>query len=231
MRRRTLANKLSGTFARTTPQARAATPAEADPEMARHAVEALHAQHERAVAEARASQIAHRLEQGRSALAQGDFEAAVDAYRLASSLAPADRKLRETCEDGIRSAARALAEASWQQALQEESGARWDQAALCYAKVCTGRPGDALAHERAANASLRAGHVRRAVELARKAIELDPGSAMFRITLARTYVAAGLETSFHQELERALALAPNDARVQGLVSRLHSLAQPTGKAS
>src|SRR5262249_7293444 len=110
--------------------------------------------------------------------------------------------------------------------------ARWEEAARCYSVVCTGRPGDALAHERAANAWLRAGNVRRAVEMGRKAIELDPSSALFRITLARAYGAARLNASLHGELERARERAPGEARVQALVPRFRSLArQVGGKAS
>jgi curved DNA-binding protein CbpA len=232
VRRRVLARKLSGTYARMTPPVGMELPLpQMEPEMAQRAAEAVRAHHERAAAEARAVRIARGIEQGRSALARGDFETAVEAFRGAASHAPDDRSLQETCDEGIRQAQRALADIYWEQAQVEEREARWEAAARWYAGVCAGRPGDALAHERAANAWLRSGSVRRAVELARKAIELEPGSAIFRITLARTYAAAGLDTSFHGELDRAMELAPGDPRVVGLVSRLRGLVQRTGRAS
>src|SRR5262249_24087591 len=66
---------------------------------------------------------------------------------------------------------------------------------------------------------------------ARKAVELDPGSALFRLTLARTYGTAGLYASFHGELDRALALAPGEPRVEAIGSRLPSLAPEASTAS
>jgi tetratricopeptide (TPR) repeat protein len=230
MRRVALAHKLSGTYARVTPAVRPDT-YEADPANAERIAEALRARQEQATAAARAAQLAQSLEQGRCALAREDFAGAMDAYRLAASLAPDDRGVQATCQDAIRRAARALADVCWERAVHEEREALWEDAARSYAGVCAGRPGDALAHERAANAALRSGNPRRAVEFARRAIELEPGSAMFRITLARTYGAAGLEKSFHGELDRALEVAPNDARVANLVSRVRSLSLKTGRAS
>jgi tetratricopeptide (TPR) repeat protein len=167
-----------------------------------------------------------------AARARGDHEDAIVALRAASALVPDDRGVQDACDDGIRRAQRALADIHWEKAHEEERDGRWEEAARSYTVVCTGRPGDAAAHERAASAWLRAGNVRRAVEMGRKAIELDPSSARFRITLARAYGAARLDASLHGELDRALELAPGDARVQLLVARLRSLArQVANKAS
>jgi tetratricopeptide (TPR) repeat protein len=200
--------------------------------VAQRAAEILHAHQERALAEARAAKLAQGLERAKSAHSRGDYEDAIVAFRAASALVPDDRRAQDACDDGIRRAQGALADIHWEKAHEEERDARWEEAARCYTVVCAGRPGDALAHERAANAWLRAGNVRRAVEMGRTAIALDPSSALFRITLARAYGAARLDASLHGELERALELAPGDARVQGLVARLRSLARQVGsKAS
>jgi curved DNA-binding protein CbpA len=233
LRREALARRLSGTYAKVTPVVRVELPAEEpDPEMAQCAAEIVRRHQERAVAEARAVETARGLEQARRALDRGDHEGAILAFRAAATLVPDDGEVQKTCDEGIRRAQRALADVHWAQAQEEEREARWEEAACCYTVVCTGRPGDARAHERAANAWLRVGDLRRAVEMARKAIELDPCSAMFRITLARAYGAAHLDTSFHGELERALELAPGDAKVEGIVARLRSQAQQIGsKAS
>jgi predicted Zn-dependent protease len=67
---------------------------------------------------------------------------------------------------------------------------------------------------------------RRAVEFARRAIELDPRKPEFRVTLARTYAGAGLGKSAHAELDRALELAPKDAKIQALVSTARAAIVP-----
>lgn len=230
MRRQVLARKLSGTHA----QAGAGTPArrpitEPDAANVRRTSEALNAHYAEAADVARLAELAQRLDEGERALARRDFEGAINAYRLASSLAPEDPRVQATCAGATLRAAGALADGYWQRAVHEEREERWEDAALSYARVCAGRPGDALAHERVAGAALRSGNVRRAVEFARKAVELAPGSAIFHVTLARAYAAAGLATSAHHTLDRALELAPNEARIVNLVSRLRALHRSTGK--
>ncbi|MFT3774628.1 MAG: tetratricopeptide repeat protein [Minicystis sp.] len=233
LRRQVLARKLSGTHGAVTggtPVRRPVT--EPDAVNLRRTAEALNAHYEKDAAEARQAEVAQSLEKGKSALAGRDFEGAINHYRMAASLAPEDAKVQSTCNDAIRTAAGALAQGYWEQAVRDESEGNWEDAALGYAKVCAGRPNDARAHERVANAAIRAGNARRAVEFARKAIEITPGSAIFRITLARAYAAAGLEKSAHGELGRALELAPDDAKIRNLVSRVvEALTRRTGKAS
>jgi Flp pilus assembly protein TadD len=92
--------------------------------------------------------------------------------------------------------------------------------------VCAGRPTDARAHERTAFATLKSsGNTRRAVEFARKAVELLPANAEYRITLARAYAAAGLDVSASGELDRARELAPSDPRIKAMTAELKSEAQ------
>ena len=69
---------------------------------------------------------------------------------------------------------------------------------------------------------MSSGNARRAVELARRAVELAPATPDFRLTLARAYLAAGLETSARAEAERAIQLAPTDSRVKELAEKLRA---------
>jgi tetratricopeptide (TPR) repeat protein len=218
--------KVSGTFAIRTPPVRPPS-VEIDLASVQRSLES----HDQAATEARLAQIAEALERGKSALARKDYAAVINAYRMAASLAPDDAKVQATCNEAILTAAGALADGFWKQALHEESEGRWEEAALSYSRVCLGRPGDAQAHERAANAALKSSNVRRAVELARRAIELSPGTALYRVTLARAYAAAGFEKSCQSELDRALELAGDDAKIRSLISRVRSGSQKTGKAS
>lgn len=222
-RRQAFARRLSGTHAAAgtpvTPPRRVTEP---DPENARRTAEAMQAHRERAMTEARRTEVMRLLDEGSSLLDRKDFTASINAYRMAASLAPEDRAVQATCDEAVQHARDALANVHWEQAVLDEREERWEDAALGFARVCAARPNDAPAHERVAVAALRAGNVRRAVEYARKAIELAPRSAMHRITLARAYVAAGFDTSATSELQRALDLAPGDARIQNLASRVQA---------
>jgi tetratricopeptide (TPR) repeat protein len=85
--------------------------------------------------------------------------------------------------------------------------------------VCSGRPDDPRAHDRAAFATLMSsGNARRAVELARRAVELAPKQPMYRVTLAYAYMASGLDTSAKAELDRAMELSQNDDRVKAAIA-------------
>jgi curved DNA-binding protein CbpA/cytochrome c-type biogenesis protein CcmH/NrfG len=227
LRRATLARKLSGTRrAATLPPAPA--PAH-DPAIQARAAEALRQRHDAAQAEAKRQQLQRYLDMGKGALDKQDFASAANAYRIAASLAPDDAKVQATCAEAMHLADIALADGYWKQARYEEEQGRWAEAALSYAKVCNGRPTDGRSHERVAALTLRSSaNVRRAVEFARKAVEIDPKSAEFRVTLAGTYFAAGLEKSALGEIERALELAPNDAKIKDLIRVAREQAQKPG---
>jgi tetratricopeptide (TPR) repeat protein len=228
-RREALARKLKGGVLR-----RSAPPPPSpsnDPVLAQRAAEALRARFDAALAEARRSQLQRYLEIGRSALDRKDYAGAANAYRIAASLAPDDREVQATCDEAMRLAAAALAEGYWKQAQYEENQGRWTDAALSYAKTCTGRPGDARAHERVAFATLKSStNTRRAVEFARKAVELEPNSADLRLTLSRAYAAAGFEKSAQGEAERALALSPNDPKIREYCAMMREHTQRDDKS-
>jgi tetratricopeptide (TPR) repeat protein len=241
LRREALARKLTGgRRTSSTPVQRPITPPvrtpEMDAEVASRAAEALRLRHEAAITEARRAQLRRYLETGKVALANQDFAGAANAYRLAASLEPDDPAVQATCNEAMRLAATALADGYWKQAVYEEGQERWAEAALSYSKVCAGRPDDAAAHERVAFATLRSStNIRRAVEFARKAVELSPRAPEMRITLARAYAAAGLDKSKHGELDRAVELGGDNPRVQAMVAQVRALAPKDalkeGKAS
>ncbi|HSO00576.1 MAG TPA: tetratricopeptide repeat protein, partial [Candidatus Nanopelagicales bacterium] len=189
------------------------------PESAR-AAEVLKARYDAARAEALRSQIERYLAMGRGALERKDFASAANAFRIAASLAPEDDEVQRECAEVQQLAAAALAEGYLKQAQYEETHERWEEAALSYAKVCAGRPDDPRPHERAAFTMLKAaGNTRRAVEFARRAVELSPDAPELRLTLARAYAVAGLERSATGELTRATELARGDAKIRELIAQ------------
>jgi curved DNA-binding protein CbpA len=199
---------------------------------AQAAAQSLKARYEAAVGEAKRSQLARYTELGKAALDRKDYASAANAYRIAASLAPDDGEIQRASADAHRLAAAVLAEGYLRQAQYEANQDRWLEAALSYSKVCAGRPDDARAHERVAFSTLKSnGNVRRAVEFARRAVELAPTTPDFRLTLARAYAAAGFEKSALGEIDRAVELAPNDARIKDIAAHLRNDAQRNGKLS
>lgn len=226
-RRETLARKLSGTMRR--PPIAPVAPPETAAAVQKRSAEALRARHDAAIAEARRTHLQAHLDRGKASLAQQQYAAAANAYRIAASLAPTDQVVQAICAEAMRLADVALADGYLKQAHYEESAGRWGDAALSYSKVCNGRPDSAEAHERVAFATLKSSaNIRRAVDFARRAVELEPKSPQFRITLASAYVAAGLEKSALAEIERALDLAPGDAKIKELGQQVRAQAQKQG---
>lgn len=201
-----------------------------DSNTSQRAADALRARYDAAMAENKREQIRRYVTNGKAALDAKDFAAAANAFRIASSLAPDDAALAAESEEVTRLAGIALADGYWKQAQYEESEGRWLDAALSYAKVCNGRPLDAKAHERVAFATLKSSsNVRRAVDFARKAVELEPRTPELRLTLARAYAAAGFGKSAKGEIDRALELAPGDAKIAELCAKTREEAQKLGK--
>lgn len=169
----------------------------------------------------RSQQVSRLREKAILAEAAGRWEEATLAIRQAAAADPADDKLKADVERLERAAATALADRSRDLAEQAGRAGRWGEAAQLWAKVCLGRPGDASAHNRAAQALVRASlDPRRTVLLARRAVELDPTRAMYRVTLARAYVAANLPQSAEAELQRALQQGAGQADVVAAVQEV-----------
>jgi predicted Zn-dependent protease len=82
-------------------------------------------------------------------------------------------------------------------------------------------PRSAVVHERAAAMLLLAnGDSRRAVELARRAVELAPAQTSYRLTLAETYVNAKLFVTAKAELETVLEREPTNDRAKQLLKKI-----------
>jgi curved DNA-binding protein CbpA len=237
-RRAILARKLTGPgFARPPPRApgeRAPStlpPPPLDPQAAHQAAaQTLRARYEAAKAESMRAQIAAYRRQAEEALAQNEYAKASSAYRVAAHLAPDDAELKLRCEEVQKLTSAALAAGYLKQASYEENEGRWADASLSYVRATEGRPDDAFVHERAAFSTIKAGgSPRRAVEYARRAVEIVPQSPENRITLARAYIAAGFGVSALGELDRALLSGPLDAQHKQIVAELRDQAHRLSK--
>jgi curved DNA-binding protein CbpA len=198
-----------------------ARPAGQAPLTASEAMNALRRRYEDRVSQAKAAQARKYIKIGDEALASGDAVAAANAFRVALTLSPENADLQRAAQDAQQRADAILAETYARQAGYEEKNGQFAEAARSWARVVKARPGDAAAHERAANAIVKSeGNLHEASRLAQQACALDPSSAPFRVTLANVYIGAGLTLSARRELETAAQLAPHDGTIQALLRRV-----------
>jgi curved DNA-binding protein CbpA len=164
------------------------------------------------------------------AAARSDFASLADALRAALAIAPEDRVIQERHREAQERATRILAEGYLKQADYEASEGRWTEASWSYAKAASLLPNDARPHERVAFATLVMGGSRqRAIEFAWRAVDLEPGDASLRLTLARAYMAAGHEPNALAEIEEARRLAAGDAEVEAVAAELTGQARRHGR--
>jgi curved DNA-binding protein CbpA len=160
---------------------------------------------------------------GERAFEDRQWVSAVNALRIALSIAPEDERLRALLEEAESRAAAELASSYQARATYEENNQNWAEAARSYQRVAAGRPNDPIPLERAAECLLRSSSdARQAVTLARQAVTLAPKVVSHRLVLARAFEAADLVNSALAELERARELSPKDPAIGEWLARLKS---------
>ncbi len=196
----------------TPPPFRAPAPAAAD---------ALRRQYEERQGATRAAIARRHTDAGAAAMARGDIAGAVQAYKKALEFAPEDPDLKRALEKASTTAQAALAETYERQAHYEQKNGQWTEAAASWGRLAELVPGNSLAQERTAHALVQAkGDLHRAANFGRRAVELEPQNAAFRVTLANVYMAAGLQRNARRELEAAQQLSPDDASIGALLKRV-----------
>ena len=185
------------------------------------AVDALRRRYEDRVATARRFQSKKYADQAAIALAQNDPIAASNAYKVALTLAPDDPEIIAAHHRAQLAANTILGETYTRQATYEEKSDNFSEAAKSWKRVVQARPTEAQAHERAANALVRAGgDLHEAAKLGLVACSLEPTNAKYRLTLANVYLAAGLNLNAKRELEVAAQLSPQDDTITTLLKRV-----------
>jgi curved DNA-binding protein CbpA len=190
------------------------TPSTAD------AMDALRRRYEDRKSQARAAQGRKYLASAEEALAKGDAVSAANAFRVAATLLPQDEQIQKRASETQDRADQLLADTYVKQAVYEEKMGQWPEASRSWQRVCKGRPKDAKARDRAANAMVKAGgDLHEAARLAQQAIAIAPDHTAFRVTLANVYLAAGLALNARRELETAAQRAPHDDTIQAMLKR------------
>lgn len=164
------------------------------------------------------AQIQSHLKRAKDAEQTGDILLAASQLQAALAIDPDNQQLLAEYDRVSKVVARNLAGNYEKQAHYEEKTGNWEAAARSWARVSDGRPEDANAARRAAEAMLKAtGDLHRTQKYAQKAVTLDARSLPNLTVLARVYLAAGLKLNALRELEKAAQLAPNDEMVNNLL--------------
>jgi tetratricopeptide (TPR) repeat protein len=184
--------------------------------------EGLKRRYEDRVALARKAQADKYVALAREADSKSDLVGAAAAYRVSLGFLPEGDPIRAAAQASIAKADSILAETYLRQATYEERSEHWQDAAKSWQRVAKGRPGDAHAHERAGNAIAKAGgDLHLAAQYAKRAIDIDPQNAEYKITLASVFIGAGLGLNARRELEAAAQISPRNATIQALLKTVN----------
>lgn len=157
------------------------------------------------------------LRAAQEALARDDVVSAANNFRLVlqNGEDPAVRKQLEAIEVVAKQKQHSTALTRAQAA---ERDGRWDEAGRSYARAHALVP-SVIHAERAAFAMCKAGgDLHEASRLAEFAVTAQPNHVGYQATLGEIYLAAKLWTRAARVAERALQLAPNDARAKAIAA-------------
>lgn len=219
-RRRALARKLRGSLA---PPPRASVPPAQPVNRAaiqEHVADELKRRYEARLSHARDAQVKKYIEAAEGALATKDVISAANALRIAVTLAPDDQALKARFDEVQDRAATLLADTYLEQAKYEEANKHFLEAAATYEKVARGKPSPNIYDKIASCLYEGGGDLRKAGDMARKAVSLAPKSVEPRLTLAKIYVKAGMKESALAEFERIGQMNPGDDTIKDWIKRI-----------
>jgi curved DNA-binding protein CbpA len=215
-RREAFARKLLGGRSASIAPARPSVP----PTTTADAMEALRRRYDERVAAARNAEAKKYAARGEEAARTHQVARAASAFEVAHGLAPGDEELRRKAAAARTEADAVLGQTYRGQAEYEEKNGQWAEAARSWAGACKARPDDAMAHRRAANATMRAGgDLQAGLRLAQRACTLDPASVPSRVTLGSVFLALGQGADAIREFETAARLAPSDESVHQMLKK------------
>jgi len=219
-RKRALARKLRGSLA---PPARTSVPPSEQVSRAviqEHVADELKRRYEARLSQARDNQVKKYIEAADVAMNTKDVISAANALRIAVTLAPDDSALKARFEETQEKASALLADTYLEQAKYEEANKHWLEAAATYEKVARGKANAHIWDKIAMCLYEGGGDLRKAGDMARKAVQAAPKSAEPRLTLAKIYVKAGMKESALAEFERVAQLNPGDDTIKDWIKRI-----------
>jgi curved DNA-binding protein CbpA len=219
-RKRALARKLRGSLAPPPKPSNSSQPAVSPAAIQEHVADELRKRYEARLAQARDSYVKKYVDAAQSSLDAKDLVSAANALRIAVQLAPEDAELKARFEDVAQRASAMLSDTYLEQAKYEEQNRHYLEAAASYEKAARGKP-SAVIYDRIAWCLYEGGgDMRKAGDMARKAISMAPKSVEPRVTLAKIYLKVGMKESALAEFERAAQAAPQDDKIKDWIKRI-----------
>lgn len=155
-------------------------------------------------------------EEGIKLLLEGSFAAAASNLKLATTFDPKNEEYREKEQLATSRAREGSSKAYAKRAAFEESVGRWEEAARLYCMAAERNP-TVDYFSRAADALSKGEDLKRAVEYATRAKDLDPNSVQARLSLGNAYLAAGMPKNARREVEYALKLDSDNKLAKSLM--------------
>lgn len=158
-------------------------------------------------------------EEGIKLLLDGNFAAAASNLKLATTFDPKNEEYREKEQIATSRAREGSAVAYAKRAAFEESVGRWEEASRLYCMAAERNPTvDLFCH--AADALSKGEDLKRAVEYATRAKDLEPNSIRARLSLGTAYLAADMPKNARREVEYALNLDSDNTSAKTLMKEV-----------
>jgi curved DNA-binding protein CbpA len=158
-------------------------------------------------------------EEGIKALLAGNFAAAASNLKLATTFDPKNEEYAEKEQIATSRAREGSAAAYAKRASFEESVGRWEEAARLYCMAAERNPTVAL-YCLAADALSKGDDLKRAVEYATRAKDLEPNAIEARLSLGNAYLAAAMPKNARREVEYALNLDSDNRLAKTLMKEV-----------
>jgi len=225
-RREALAKRLLGGNSVRPPSTSGSVPPPSMPSPMRYsnssdAVDALKRRYEERIDNATASQAKKYIKAAEDAISKNDIVAAASSLHIATKFSPEDAGLAMRYQEIRNQADHLLCDSYSKQAIYEERGHHWPEAAKNWQKVAKIKVTDPHAHERAAYCLLMApnGDLHQAAEHAKVAVAAQPQNVTAHVTMADIYLKAGKTASAKRAAETGLALDPKNVVLLGIVKK------------
>ena len=225
-RREALARRLLGGNSVRPPSASGSMPPPSVPNPMRYvsssdAVDALNRRYEERVDNATANQAKKYIKAAEDSIAKNDIVAAASSLHIATKFSPDDAALAMRYQEIRNQADALLCESYSKQAVYEERGHHWPEAAKNWQKVAKIRVTDTHAHGRAARCLLMSpnGDLHQAAEHAKVAVAAEPQDITHHVTMADIYLKAGKTASAKRAADTGLALEPKNVVLLGIVKK------------
>ncbi len=159
------------------------------------------------------------FDEGVKAMLAGRWAAAASNLKLATTFDPKNAEYREKEQIASERAREDSARSYSKRAMMEGSVGRWDEAARLFKMAAERHPTVEHLYQ-AADALVKAGDLKVAVEYATRAKDLNPNSVPARLSLASAYLAADMPKNARREVDYALNLDSDNRTAKVLLKEI-----------